>query len=333
MEFIITTPEEKAVCDRLSPDYLEYHEGDSSDRYFLTSLILRKKPKTILELGVSSGASSVVILNAIRDFDDAKLYSLDYLEEYYKNPSRKVGFIVDKYPDLAKKWKLLTGGLASNFVDTLEKKRDVTGNHWIDFVFIDTMHDLPGEILDFLIIFPYLKEDCTVVLHDTKVYFNHRLQTLMAPAILISALKGKKTSPTVIANIGGITLNQETGENIWDVFNALSLPWNYLPTNDDLSDAKRIIAQFYEPYLVEMFDATVAWQKTRPDMSNDHINPQWCRSIIERFSYFKYCLLSKMTFGETKNRYMVKKDRIKASLAYTIPKTPRDLLLFTAKHD
>lgn len=47
------------------------------ERRFLNGIIRELKPEKILEVGVSAGRSSVIILNAIKDIEDAKLYSID----------------------------------------------------------------------------------------------------------------------------------------------------------------------------------------------------------------------------------------------------------------
>ena len=46
------------------------------ERCFLNGIIRQSKPIKILELGVAAGGSSAIILNAIKDFDNAKLYSV-----------------------------------------------------------------------------------------------------------------------------------------------------------------------------------------------------------------------------------------------------------------
>jgi hypothetical protein len=49
------------------------------------------------------------------------------------------------------KWTLYIGTLTSQVIETI-------GND-IDFVFIDTMHITPGEMLDWLMVLPFLKEE------------------------------------------------------------------------------------------------------------------------------------------------------------------------------
>ena len=51
--------------------------------------ILRKvKPKKIVEIGVSAGGSSALILNAIKDIEGAKLYSIDKSVTWYRDKTR-----------------------------------------------------------------------------------------------------------------------------------------------------------------------------------------------------------------------------------------------------
>ena len=46
------------------------------------------------------------------------------------------------------KWKLFIGDLPHKFLDKINMK--------FDFVFIDTAHEAPGEILNFIEVLPFL---------------------------------------------------------------------------------------------------------------------------------------------------------------------------------
>lgn len=68
------------------------------ERCFLNGIIRQTKPKKILELGVSAGGSSALILNAIKDFESAKLYSIDYKEKWIRDENKDTGFVIaDKF--------------------------------------------------------------------------------------------------------------------------------------------------------------------------------------------------------------------------------------------
>ena len=100
MKLITPTKEENKILKQLDPKYYSYSEMSMREIEFLNSIILRYKPKRCLELGVASGSSSVVILNAIKDSSSAELISFDYSDNYYRDESKKTGFLVDSYPNL-----------------------------------------------------------------------------------------------------------------------------------------------------------------------------------------------------------------------------------------
>ena len=249
-------------------EFYSFSEMSNEEREFLNSLIIRNKPSKLLELGVSAGASSIVMLNAIKNNDDSMLYSIDYSNQWYRSNDLKTGFFVDEYSELKTKWKLYTGGLASKFID------EIGGE--IDFCLIDTSHVNPGEILDFLLILPYLKEDAMVVLHDINLHtFDYFLGSWsITNNILFSAIFGEKfimenTSgseeynsdiyeATKFPNIGAIKINNETRKHIFEIINLLTLKWSYLPKKDEEAEIishfeKNYNNKFFTDYLQEVF--------------------------------------------------------------------------------
>jgi predicted O-methyltransferase YrrM len=149
---------ERAILDPIIPIIAPYSEMSLNEKYFLNGMIRQIKPKKILEVGVSAGGSSAIILNAIKDMPETKVYSVDYFSFYYKNPKQRCGFVVDFFPQLTDKWNLLTGNDISYFIEDIGAE--------IDFVLLDTAHIHPWETLNFLTILPFLSKkkggvDCT----------------------------------------------------------------------------------------------------------------------------------------------------------------------------
>ncbi|GHV46466.1 hypothetical protein AGMMS49546_34520 [Spirochaetia bacterium] len=121
IEIVVPRPEENQVLNQLDNSYEKLSEMTAEERAFINALILRNKPKKLLEIGVSAGSSSIVMLNAIKDFSEAILYSIDYLDYWYKSREIKVGFFVDNYPELKTKWKLYCGGLSLKFMEEIAR--------------------------------------------------------------------------------------------------------------------------------------------------------------------------------------------------------------------
>ena len=130
-----------------------------NELYFINGLIRKYKPKKIIEIGVCSGGTSAIILNAIKDFKGAKLYSFDLEKKHYLNNIYDIGFVVTTYfPELLDRWKLFTGNTTSAFIE------EIGGD--IDFAFIDTAHVMPGEILNIIEILPFLKKHAIITFDD-----------------------------------------------------------------------------------------------------------------------------------------------------------------------
>lgn len=268
MQIIIPTNEENAVLEELDGTYKNVSEMSNLERQFLNALLLRNKPKKLLEVGVSRGASSVIMLNAIKNDPEAQLYSVDLLETYYDDSKVKVGSMVDKYSDLKKKYHLFTGDLAYKFIDII--------GGGIDFCLLDTVHTNPGEILDFLMIFPYLTEDATVVFHDVNLHThipeNYVTEYEYTNNLLMSSIYGEKLVQgkfnrggwPELPNIGAIKLNKETREHLFEIFNLLTLKWINIPSDEHLDGMKRHFSRFYDGFNIQYFNDIVDYHKRKP---------------------------------------------------------------------
>ena len=68
---------------------------------------------------------------------------------------------MEKYfPDLVKnnKWKLYSGEQPHIFLDKLNLK--------FEFLFLDSAHTAPGELINIIEAFPFLEENAIIVIHD-----------------------------------------------------------------------------------------------------------------------------------------------------------------------
>lgn len=266
MEFVKSTEEENKLLEEVLDGITVNSEMSLLDKEFLNSLILRLKPKKILEVGVAAGSSSVVILNAIKNDPDATLYSIDFSEQWYRNGDYKTGFLVQRdFSHLADKWKLYAGDFAMSYMDEIGVD--------IDFCLIDTVHAVPGEILDFLMVLPFLKEHAVVVFHDTALNAAGGGNNGYLNLILISAITGLKFVPyniprknlyynfhnqhPEINNIGAIALGSEAKESLFDYFNLLMLPWQYKIERSETERIKAFYERFYPRKYMELYEKAV----------------------------------------------------------------------------
>ena len=205
--------------------------------YFMNGLIRKIKPKSCLEIGVAEGGSSILILNAIKDIDNSSLISLDLKTQSCVNNSLKTGNRVNTYfPELSGKWSLYTGDLPNVFLDKLNKR--------FDFVFIDSAHESPGEILNLIEVLPFLNENAIVVIHDIFWHFTRKaprppkeIKFTPASIYLMPTLYGDKLLiNNELENMGAVFLYKNQKYHYLDYFLLLNGFWEYMPTKKQIRD-------------------------------------------------------------------------------------------------
>lgn len=270
MYFIRSTEDESKVLNEILDGVTVNSEMSLLDKEFLNSLLLRLKPKKILEVGVAAGASSVIMLNAIKNNPNARLYSIDFEKRWYRNEAYESGFLVKECcPKLADKWKMYSGDYAFSFI------KEIGGD--IDFCLIDTTHAVPGEILDFLMIFPFLKEHAVVVFHNAALNTALGGNNGYVNLILMSAISGVKLLPynepgknlyynfhnkhPEINNIGAVALEEDTNERLFDIFNLLLLPWQYDVSKEDTARIGAFFEKYYAKEYIELYNKAVNYNR------------------------------------------------------------------------
>ena len=244
------------ILKKIENEIKNYIELIPEEQKFMNGLIRKIKPRKIVEIGVSRGGSSALILNAIKDIKGSKLYSIDKSTFCYKEKNKKTGFIVEeKFPELLHKWSLFTGGITSEFIEIIGDE--------IDLVFIDTMHITPGEMLDWLMVLPFLKNEAIVVFHDAFfLYYNkdvtkYKLHT--SNNQLLCYIRGELILPhygesVFFRNIGALKLAPEQNKYYYQYFLSLGIQWEYMPSENDLKLMRDFFLKYYGKKYVEVYD-------------------------------------------------------------------------------
>jgi predicted O-methyltransferase YrrM len=136
--------------------------ADPESCQFLMALIEATKAETLVELGVSSGASSLMMLKYLEAARRrAKLFSFDYSDRYDQDSARETGWLVNRTPPEQWRWTLITGVISADIVDYLPNVAD--------FVFIDANHDHPWPTLDALMCLGFCRPGTWIALHDINL--------------------------------------------------------------------------------------------------------------------------------------------------------------------
>ncbi len=263
--------ESKLVKPSNIPEVILMTEFESG---FLCGLLNKFKPKKILEVGVCSGGTTAIILQCMEKIGQPyEMHSVDVAEKCPHDISRETGFFAA--PVIA---NLKCGRHEFHLGRSIPFLLDAMGGG-IDFLILDTTHSLPGEVLDFLVALPYLKEDAVVCLHDISLtqdntlIVNGKLMNFItepghfhdnATAALLASVVADKFLNLIIGNdlalrypnISAFQITPDTMKNIENVFLTLVLRWRYLPGNDMLSYSE-LILRHYPKELYSIFQETI----------------------------------------------------------------------------
>lgn len=232
---------------------------------FLCGAIKEFRPRKIVEVGVAAGGTTAVILNCLKSLDcSCEMYSVDICEQCYFDLSKKTGFVAKKFleeePIDIIKHQFLLGNTIAASLDKIGKD--------IDFVILDTMHSLPGELLDFISLYNSLNKRAVVIFHDisqSQLGFGNvngapfEYASLVTLAITNSEklLVSDKSNIAGLCNIGGMRLKEETEDSIENLFLGLFINWNYLPDNRHLCEYRQRIKKEYDEQYYQMFEQAI----------------------------------------------------------------------------
>jgi hypothetical protein len=270
------------LFNAISLETYEFTEMVLPENKFLFGLIRYFKPKNILEIGVSSGGGTGLMLSAIKDMKESTLTSIDFAEQAYRFPDKPVGFVALRKNTNNLQWTLVSGKDPSEVIECFGKK--------FDFAVIDTLHTHPVETLNFLSVLPFLEDGAIVVLHDLSLYVKKYFRDLsnfpkieLASKFLFSSVTGEKitvssndteyTSEWILPNIGAFQVTSDTRKYIDGVFHSLSVPWGFTPDYNILNSVRNIIENHYDKPKLALFDDAIR--------TNYYLNAKKMKSTID----------------------------------------------------
>lgn len=224
---------------------------------FLKYFLRLSQPKKVLEVGVAEGGGTIHILDELEQ--DAALYSVDLLTQR-KNKNDEVvpiGHYASAYynPEVHASWKTFFG------VDVSEVIEEIGGG--IDCIILDTSHRLPGEVLSFLSVLPFLTDNCLLLIDDISLHtrdiifsrkdmvFNNCCNFILYSAILS---KHKFLREGMFSNFGAVIIDKNICMSHIDfIMNSLFIPWSYTPDTRIIYGTYVIIKKYYPENIVDMY--------------------------------------------------------------------------------
>lgn len=252
----------------VSPQGYREPEMSEFESAFLCGVLRKFRPKKILEVGVAGGATTAIILQALEDIGEPyEMHSIDVSANFYRDKTKQTGFMAEMAKEnnlFAPPQSTLSGEHKFHLGKFLPQVIDEIGNE-IDFVILDTKHSMPGEVLDFLAVLPYLKINAVFVLHDVALC-QYRRSEYHATTVLLSAVTAIKylnfvqtdvNSKFSYPNIAAFQINQQTLENIENIFLTLILRWHYMPSQGEINLYRFHYKRYYSKEMLDIYNEAV----------------------------------------------------------------------------
>ncbi|MBB4267207.1 class I SAM-dependent methyltransferase [Roseospira visakhapatnamensis] len=218
----------------------------------LAALIRRRRPRRVLEVGVASGLSTLVLHTALEatpappSTAPPRLLALDLDDRFYADESRPTGWMLLDAHDGAVPpgVRLRTGVTTVDLTDLPE-----ASGAPFDLAFVDADHKHPWPALDALMVWPRLADGGLLLCHDLSLYRKPRSARGVGPKLLCDQIPAElRVHPAEAGdNLFGLVKAMTDGAFAARLADALLLPWTVrrLPEGPL---AARITARLAEDY-------------------------------------------------------------------------------------
>jgi len=249
--------EPREILAKMSEPYVEMSPFDHG---FICGLIKESNPEKLVEIGVAGGGTTAVIMKCLNTLKrETRVFSVDVCEMCYRREDKQTGWQLSEVSQYLDNYSNHTFFLGKELPYVADK---IGGD--VDFLILDTTHVLPGEILDFIYMLPYLKDGAIVVIHDVNLGICGTGVSICTK-VLFDAVYGEKyyMYEDGLTNIAAFKVNADTRENIINVFSALMIPWSYLLKEQLLFDYRSFYVQNYSRDCINLFDKIVIEQYSK----------------------------------------------------------------------
>lgn len=261
-----------------------YSEMTSFQQDFICGLLKEKRPKKIVELGVSAGGTTVLIMNCLKKLClNAEMYSVDLRTKWYKNEKYETGFVAKRFFENDEKdsYHFLLGDSIAAYIDQIGRD--------IEFLILDTAHSMSGELLDFIVCLPYLKDECIVVMHDTIENHLTCRDREIATKILFDIVRAEdkyymreeNVNVAGLANIAAFKVNEETRKGVRDYISALTISWGYMLDGKEKRIYEEAILTNYGKEYCQLFNRIERLQR------NTYLHKQISEHFGKKIEYLK----------------------------------------------
>ena len=230
-----------------TPDELEY----------IQSLIVKHRPKRVIEIGTASGVTTGFIAQFLSENGGTSVTTIDLAETFFAEPTKPVGYLANQ---------IYSGSDVTIEMFTKKTSLDLAslGGPW-DMAFIDANHQHPWPTIDTLAVAPFLSGPRIVIHHDLQLYRRFRRFRGIGPRVLFNEMPDSHRHAVKANgwNIFSLDLTMHTSTLEHVCAGALSMPWTATPPlgTRTLKNCTGFLGAHYSDEFVSEFQDCAALNK------------------------------------------------------------------------
>lgn len=198
-----------------------FMSASADELLFLQKIILERRPKTIVEIGVASGITTGFLARFLEMVGGDRVIGIDFHDFFHGDPSRPMGYMAKQ---------VYSGPVKS---DIFVKKTSldleaVLGDVRPEVVFIDANHHHPWPTLDMIATVPFVAPKAIIAHHDLTLFRRQTNVLGVGPKYLFDQIPPRLRSapPEFGGNIFSILMPDNLQVIARALGTALLLPWS-----------------------------------------------------------------------------------------------------------
>lgn len=220
---------------------------------WLQQLIVRHRPRNVLEVGTASGLTAGLLAAFLDEHGGDRVVTIDHDNTFFGDPTKENGFLIPRvYP---------SGRIEIDRRPfTLSTAVPTSGEHF-EMAFIDANHQHPWPLIDTLCVLPALMGPRVLVHDDLTIYLEQEKGRGIGPKHLFDQFpeSHRERAPVSGGNMFVLSMDLplEVIERI--ATDAIGIPWTLTNVIDDgrLAAIRTVLAAHYSPDFQAYFDRCV----------------------------------------------------------------------------
>jgi hypothetical protein len=220
---------------------------------WLQQLIVRHRPRSVLEVGTASGLTTGLLAALLDEHGGDRVVTIDHDNTFFGDPTKENGFLIPQvYP---------SGRVE---VDrrpfTLSSSVPGSGDRF-DMAFVDANHQHPWPLIDTLCVLPALEGPRVLVHDDLTIYLDQDKGRGIGPKHLFDQFpeSHRERAPVSGGNMFALSvdLTADTVDRI--AMDAFGIPWTltYVIDDERLEAIRAVLAAHYSTELGAFFERCV----------------------------------------------------------------------------